>query len=318
MIKLSKNIVKEIKRAQSIAIFTHTSPDFDALGSSLTVCEMAKAMGKNAVVFVKDKLSENQSMLFGKDCFSNEDCDFASYDLLISTDCPSLDRLGSYAKGFEKHQNTFVIDHHKSGGLVGKFNLLCPNYSSCCEIIFEILKVLKVKISPQMASYLYAGLSSDTNSFINLNVTQASFDNASKLLALGADCNSVNEKLYKNKTKKEVEFKKYLWSNFKIEKDVAYCVMDNQTLTKMKGQKYNCSNFSSELLSIQGVNYSFSIVEEKKGYFNLSLRSKMGYAVLPVAQSFGGGGHLYAAGAQFKENSINDALTKVLKILRKK
>ena len=45
-----ENIIKKIESAEKIAIFTHTRPDGDALGSSFGLKSALSDMGKEAVV----------------------------------------------------------------------------------------------------------------------------------------------------------------------------------------------------------------------------------------------------------------------------
>ena len=101
---------------------------------------------------------------------------------------------------------------------------------------------MKANITPQIATLLYAGLSSDTFSFINTKTNSNSFWTAYKLVKAGADILKVNELQYRRHTKKEVEFKKYLWTNFQIVDDCAYCTIPLKELQAMNGKK---SDFDS-------------------------------------------------------------------------
>lgn len=315
MINFTKEIKKMIKTATTIAVFTHITPDCDALGSSLTLKEGLTALGKKVTFFAKDKLTKNQSLVFNFPDISNKDCDFSAYDLCISVDASSFERLGEYGEGFKNHQNTIVFDHHKGNSLTGSIVYALPEYSSCCEIILQFLDFLKVKITPRMASMLYSGLSADTNSFINTNVTCETFENALRLVRLGADVNKVNQLQYKNRTKVEVACKRYLWTNIKFKKDIAYCAVSNDDLKKLKATKNDCDSFSNDLLGIDGINYGFSLIEEETGKINLSMRSKEGCDVQKVASLLGGGGHVCAAGAKIWNKSLPQAKNKVLELI---
>lgn len=315
MIKFSKKVKTMIKVANNIAIFTHITPDCDAIGSSLALKEGLLSLGKNVTCFAKDKLTKNQSLIFGASEFSHTNCDFSKFDLCISVDSSSYDRLGDYAAGFEKHDNTIVFDHHRGNVLKGKFVYAHPQYSSCCEIIMEFLDFMRVKITPKMASMLYSGLSADTNSFRNTNVTYQTFVNASRLVSLGAEITIINEYQYKNRTRVEVACKKFLWSNIKFKKDIAYCCVSYDDLLKMKAKKSDCDSFSNDLLGIDGVNYGFSLIEEEKGKINLSMRSKEGFDVQKVASALGGGGHICASGAKIRNKSLSQAKNEIINLI---
>ena len=310
-----KEVAKRIKKAKSIAIFTHVSPDFDALGSVYSLYYSLKNMGKNVEVFTREKLNSHQKLLF-EDVANHNNCKDSNFDLFICVDVSSLARLGDYSAIFEnKKNNTLVIDHHVCKEEIGKFNYINYERSSCCEIIYEVLSTLKCKINSLVASFLFAGLSSDTSSFQNSSTKINCFKTATKLMELGSDIHNVNRTLYETRTVKEIAFKKYLWNNFKIYKDCAYCLVDYKSLSDLKGKKADCDSFSRSLVSIEGVNRSFSIIEEKEGVFKLSMRSKIGYDIRIVAEKFGGGGHVCAAGATVEAKNIQDAKRKVLQAI---
>lgn len=310
-----KEIAKVIKKAKSIAIFTHISPDFDAFGSAYSLYYSLKEYGKNVEIFSKDKLNSHQRLLF-EDIINSGNCKENNFDLFICVDVSSLKRLGDYAHLFEnKNNNTMVIDHHITDESFCKYNHINHDRSSCCELIFEILIALKCKLNSKIASYLYAGLSSDTSSFQNSGTKINCHIVAMQLMKLGADIHKVNQVLYETRTLKEIMFKKYLWNNYKTYKDCAYCVVDNKSLTELKGKKADCDSFSRSLVSIEGINRSFSLIEEKEGVFNLSMRSKSGYDVRTIAEKVGGGGHTCAAGAKFEAKNINTAKKRILEIM---
>ena len=313
-----KKIASVIKKTKSIAIFTHVSADIDALGSSLSLANAINSLNKNVKVFLNDKFTYSQSLIFSQDFVDFGDCDKSQFDLMISTDVPNSQRLGKYEKVFVDFPKKIVLDHHENMNIKSDYFFADSNKSSCCEIVFEVLKAMKVKIVPEMANYLFAGLSSDTGSFLNSNINANSFKVALELVKLNANVDKVNEYLYKEKTKKEILFTQYLWNNFEIKKDCAYCTVDYDTLLSMKGNKDDCVNFSRLLLAIEKIKFAFGLVEFKKGVFCLSMRGLAGCDVFTPAKNLGGGGHLCASGATFEAKDIKTATSMVLNELYKK
>lgn len=312
-----KDIVKVIKKAKSIAIFTHVNPDPDALGSSISLSLALRSLNKNTQVFIKDKVTYNLSLLFDKNLYTDKDCNPNDFDLMISTDVPSKKRLGEYGEVFINFKNKIVLDHHYKDDLKSEYYYIDENSSSCSEISYLLMKALKIKITPLIATYVYTGISGDTGSFMNSNANVESFKTTCELIKLGADYVRVNEALYKTIGKTEMLFKQYLYSNYVIYKDCAYCLVDNETLNTLNGNKWHCDSFSSELLKIQDVSHSFSLVEIEKGLFALSLRGKNNVNVKDVASLLGGGGHLCAAGAKFTAKSMKEAKDRVLNAMFK-
>lgn len=308
-----KKVLKAIRKSKNVAIFTHVSPDFDALGSALSFFHALKSLGKNATVFMKDELSDSEKQIIDESSVCKEDCNSIQFDLFVAFDSSSNDRLGAYGEVFDNFKNTILVDHHRSSGWGAKLNYIDSQTSSCAELVLKLIKGLKAKINSEMATLLYLGLSSDTKSFVNTNTNKNSFIAAQELLSMGAETERVNEILYKSKTLKSIEFKKFLLNNFKIKKDCAYCVVTNKDLMALGGDKHNCDGYSATLIAISGINYSFSLIEtDEKNVYRVSLRSKAGFDVYSVAVKLGGGGHLCASGATVVAPSITEAKKKVL------
>lgn len=312
-----KEIAKKIKKAKSIAIFTHTSPDFDAYGSSFSLYYALKKLNKKVDVFSREKFDSHQKLLF-EDIVNHNDCAVVNYDLFICVDVSSLNRLGDYSYIFEnKNNETMIIDHHLGNNFNSKFAYINHERSSCCEIVYEVLKALKSDIDSQIATYLYAGLSSDTSSFQNSSTKINCHIVTTDLIKCGANMHKVNQVLYETQTLKEITFKRYLYNNFKTYKDCAYCLVDYSSLTELKGKKSDCDTYSRSLVSINGINRSFSLIEQTPGVFNLSMRSKVGYDVRIIAEKLGGGGHICAAGAKFNAKNMQTAKKMVLDAIYK-
>ncbi len=312
-----KEISKQIKKSNSIAIFTHVSPDCDALGSSCALMTALNKMNIKTNLFIKEPLTHDQTKLFSENKILNTECDVSNYDLFIATDVSALNRLGEYSTIFNNSNNTIVLDHHYCDKKIGKFNYIDNNSSSACEIVFSLLKELKVDIDSEIATMLFVGISADTSSFQNSNTNSKSYLNAYELCKLKADIVKANQILYENKTEKEIKFEKYLLNNYKIIKNCAYIAIDKKILKKLNGGKADCSSFSRKLVSIENIIYGFSLVEEENGLFGLSLRAKDGYNVKIIAEKFGGGGHICASGAKFHAKNIKEATQKVLEAFNK-
>lgn len=312
-----KVIKKVIKKSKKVAIFTHIDPDFDALGSSIALKCSLRLIGKMADVYIKDKLTFNQELIYKDEEIFNTKCQFNEYDLLISVDTPSISRLGDYGEGFSLHDNTIVVDHHENRGLIGKYNLVNTNSSSCAELVLKIIKSCKLGMNTNIASYIFSAISADTGSFQHTNVNSDTFLNAYELIKLGANTTFINERQYKSVSKKEVEFNKYFWNNIQIIKSCAFCLFSIDTLKQLKGSKADCEGFSARLNTLNKINYSFTIVEEKKGIYKVSLRSKAEFNVRLIAEKLGGGGHDCAAGATINAGDIQEAKNKVLSLTLK-
>lgn len=127
-----------------------------------------------------------------------------AYDLIITLDLPSLERLGPvYHENTEffYHVPILNIDHQAENGRYGHVNLIDVVASSVSEIVFELLKSLGFEqVDEQVATSLLAGIISKTKAFQNQRVTPKSLAVASHLMTSGARREEIIQHLYQTKT----------------------------------------------------------------------------------------------------------------------
>lgn len=316
-----EQIKDKINRAQRIALFHHVDPDFDCLGSMYGLYYALCDIKKNVTMFTYAPLSYKQSQLFDGNLLKIGDFNKDDFDLLIAVDTPTLKRLGEYGHEFAQHQNTIKIDHHMEANAsydFAKVNYVDSSRSSCCEIIFELLEYLKYECTPLVATMLYAGLTSDTYSFINSNTNDMSLLCGYRLVEYGADMQKVNTNIHRFVTMKELAATKMLYDRIEIvDGEIAIAAFSHQILQKEDITKVDCSTFSSLLANIEGVKVSCNLLEVSPKHFDGSLRSKSKVDVSKIASAFGGGGHKQAAGCQFEAESLSKAKEMVISEIQK-
>lgn len=134
-------IAKQISHASDIAVYCHTNPDGDALGSMLALYVLLKNKGKTVVCYCDTPVPDKYKCMYASECVSFPEK--RVHELAISVDCSDLDRLGQCMKSFLAAKSTIAIDHHAS---FRRFAALCyvdSSASACAEIVFELAKELK-------------------------------------------------------------------------------------------------------------------------------------------------------------------------------
>ncbi|MBO4473067.1 MAG: DHH family phosphoesterase, partial [Clostridia bacterium] len=104
-------IVKLIKSANTIALFSHINPDCDTLGSALALRLFLTKQGKEVSAYCDGERKFDLSDLYTAEVI-DRDPPKRSYDLTIAVDCATKDRLGKYGSLFDKGRKTLCIDHH--------------------------------------------------------------------------------------------------------------------------------------------------------------------------------------------------------------
>ena len=129
------NAWKLISQSHRIVLISHINPDGDALGSSLSLYPLLKEMGKKVTV-----VNRTAPLPLRYDFLPNyakiKPALPARFDLLISFDCGSFDRLG-----IEKPDVPIInIDHHITNTQYGDINLIDPSMPSASSVVLQMLR----------------------------------------------------------------------------------------------------------------------------------------------------------------------------------
>ncbi len=305
-----KKIFKIIKNSKRVAVFAHQSPDGDCLGSSYAISFLCKKFGKDVDVFIDDDLTAPYDFIKYENLNTCE-FDENNYDLLISTDVATSKLLGKYAEVFQKFNNTIVIDHHLSRDLTGKYTYV-EHRASCAEIVYEMIKKSKVKITKDVATMLYLGVSDDTGCFMHDNTTSTTHKIAGDLIDLGADISLVNYHVFKLEPLKTFKMTTELDQNIVMDNGLTYNVVSYDFMNKNGYTSHDLGDYVNRLLNLEGTKVAVLFVEKQKNVFRLNFRCLKGYNVSKVANQFNGGGHTQASGATYY-GTKKEALENVIK-----
>ena len=305
-----KDIAKIVKSGRRIAIFGHISPDMDCFGSVFSLKSALISLGKSVDAFADGELNEKAKKIFvGEELAVN--FDRQSYDLVIVADTPNKQRLGKYGEEVSKHSNILKLDHHREvENFFSKYEYVDIQSSSCSEICYLLIKELGVEIDKKLASYLYAGLTADTNSFINTNVNHNSFKMAEILCEAGADIVNINEIIFKSNTLEDWMLDKKVYESAQLHKNYGIAIIRYKDIADLKGDKEGMSRYANKIVGLDCMLVGCSMSERNKNTYDCSFRSKKEVAVNEIAKKLGGGGHLNAAGCVVT-GSLKDAKAKV-------
>ena len=190
-----KKIAKKLKKSDNIVVFVHANPDGDAIGSIVAFSTALKNMGKKVDVFIENK-PEYLSFIIDDTIKLYSELEFdKKYDLCVALDCGDKDRMGEASKVFDNAEFTIELDHHKTNDNYAELSYVDAEASATGEIIYELLKIMKVKITEEIAEALYIAIISDTGMFKHQNTTAKTFEIASKLVDCGIDISTITHKL---------------------------------------------------------------------------------------------------------------------------
>ena len=290
------DILVEIKNAETVVVMAHEAPDGDAIGSSLAMCLALKNMGKNVTVLMKD-FPENFSYLKGRE-FIKEKSEIEVYDLAIVVDCPNLKRANEeFVPYFENAKVKVQFDHHNKNDMFADFNVVDHVAPAASQILVSSFQYLGIEMTKEIGEALLTGVITDTNGFRNSNVTVEAFDFASWCLEKGIDLSKIYKQSMMTMTKSKFEAQKMAMNRLEFFEDgkIAFTYMtkeDDEAVGLKAGEHDGIVEIGK---AIEGVEVSIFIYEKEVGY-KASLRSNEYVNVSEVCLTFGGGGHIKAAG----------------------
>ena len=302
-----------INISSNVLIMGHRNADLDALGASVGVAMICKALGKDAKIVMSSETT--LAMPLAKHLIANglddllvepEDSKeyISSGTLLIVVDTHRQSFL-EYPELFDMVQKVIVIDHHrKAADYISKSVIFYhePNASSTSEMVAELIQYVPfdVNISKTCAEALMSGITLDSKNFV-MKTGVRTFEAAAYLRSLGADTVTVKQ-LFANsmetqKAKSEIVKSASMYGEYAI--GVVDFIADDVRV--VAGQA------ADELLNIDGVSATF-VLYSTGNCINISARSYGEVNVQVIMEELNGGGHQTMAAAQLPEETFENAL----------
>ena len=309
-----------LKNTNTLAIFGHVRPDGDCAGSTLALYNYVTDNFPNIKVLVYlEKFPESYKILNGADKALPlfEGSSNQPYDAAVLMDTPSFERVGAGgAEAIKAARKTCNIDHHISNPLnLCDLNIVRPEASSACEVLFDQLD--PNKISVQTASCLYLGIVHDTGAFKFSNTGKHTMEVVGALIEKGVDFARIVNETYYSRTYKQTLVTGYVLSHCKLALDgkVVHAYVTPETMKEFDVTPVDLSNVIDTLREVSGTEVALFLYPVN-GKYKISLRSNYVVDVNAIAKEFGGGGHTRAAGGD-TDLPPEEAIQKILELTKK-
>ena len=277
-----------LKAADGIMIITHAHPDGDTVGAGFALLHALKALGKRCFVANPDEIPPSLICVSGAERLPVE----FEPDFTVAVDVAETQLAGGLAPYCERAD--LCIDHHKSNKRYAKFTALDENAASAGEMIYELLGILGVGMTREIATALYAALSTDTGCFRYRNNTPKTMRAAAETMEAGADFGSMNKIFFETVSKERAMLLRELYGNMEIFSG-GRLVVSFIDVHSFPEDDYD--GLSGELRKIEGVAAAVLLRRTGADEYKLSARSNAGFDCSALCAVFGGGGHVGAAGA---------------------
>ncbi len=290
-------MVKEaIEGAVSIVICGHANPDGDSIGAVLSLGLGLKSMGKSVYMLCTDSVPAKYRLLPGVNHLASTAP--RQIDLAIAVDCGSKEIIGPAYSVFQRAAVTIEIDHHRSRTPFADLTLVDPEACSAGELVYELLLELGVFITDEIAQNVLTSLIVETNSFRLPGIRPRTFELCAELLGTGVNFNRLAETVYWVTSRETAILSGICMSrcHFLQDGEIAWASLSRKDYQRARASDTDADPVAEKIRSIQGVKVAILFREKQDHQWRVSLRSKEGINVSTLAEHFGGGGHLSAAG----------------------
>lgn len=300
-------------RATNIVIVTHTSPDGDAMGSSLGLYHFLSSQDKEVTVIVPNAfpdflkwMPDSEKVVLYDENKTLADEKISKADVICCLDFNTTKRIDDMAGAVEKAEGRkLLLDHHLNPDDFCSIIMSYPHISSTSEIVFRLICRMGFyeDISKECAECIYTGMMTDTGGFTYNSNHEDTYIIIKELLKKGIDKDAIYRKVFNTYSESRLRLMGYVLSNMEVFHENRASLI---TLTQAEQDKFNYVKGDSEgfvniPLSIKNIILSCYLREDKaKGMIKVSLRSVGTFPCNELASIFfNGGGHLNASGGEF-------------------
>jgi phosphoesterase RecJ-like protein len=209
------------------------------------------------------------------------------------------------------------IDHHVTNQNFGFLNWNDTAAAAVGEMVYRLLREMKIPLNAAIATNLYIALFTDTGSFQYGSTTAESLEIAAALVRAGADPAFAARIIYNSNPYEKIRLLGLVLNT--VQRDasgrIAWIRLTEEMLRQSGAKRADTEGLVNYPLSAKEIQISAFLREDGNGNFRVSLRSKGDIDVAAVARKFGGGGHINASGFS-ASGSYSEVLDKVLQELR--
>lgn len=288
-------ILDKIKAYDKILIFRHFRPDGDAVGSTKGLAAILRLTFPEKKIYLQNADFSNYLAFLGGEDKILPDEEYADA-LGMVLDTATAKRISN--QKFSLCKELIKIDHHIPVESYGNAEWVEEERSSTCEMIAAFYDAFRteLKIDKEAATYIYAGMVTDSGRFRFRSVSGETMRLAGLMLDQGIDVDSMYAHLYLRDFD-SFKFEAYAHKKMKMSENGVVSLF----ITKAMKKKFHLSNEEasasvSYMESIKNSLIWIAFIDNGDGSIRVRLRSRF-VTVSELAERYHGGGHACASGA---------------------
>lgn len=312
-------VVERLRGGREILAVGHENPDADTIGSTLAVARIIELAGGRATTVFTDPVPPLYEFLPGVERATTDPDPAVSYDLLVVSDCGTLDRIGAVR---DRHAELFdrlprvVLDHHASNDDRGPTDWIDPGAAATCEMTALLATRLGVPLDEgdgALATLLMAGIVMDTATFAHPNATPRTLAVSAALVEAGAPLSDISRRLYRTKPDSQLRLFGRVLDRLETAAGgrIVHSTLLDSDLSATGSIAAHSEGIIDLLAQSEAADVAILFKEAPEGT-RISVRTKPGGVDATVLTgAFGGGGHARAAGATIG-TPVGEARSRVL------
>jgi phosphoesterase RecJ-like protein len=296
-----KEIAARLRGADSVLLVAHVNPDADALGSTLATAIALETLAVPVrVTFPDEPFEVPGSLRFLPRQDLLVDPAHARADVVMSMDASSPDRIGRVLPVARAAATFIAVDHHASFVPFADLNLCDDQQPATGMLALDLVDALDVPLTPDIATCLYAAISSDTGSFKYPATTPGAMRAAARLMEAGIDFAAIAKALFDTRSRDFIAMHSAVMQKVELRAHhgltVAVATVPQELRAQWRVPFTDVEALIDDVRTLEGIDVAVVLKQDDHGIWRVSSRSMGGPDVGAACTLAGGGGHRLAAG----------------------
>ncbi|MFC5401983.1 DHH family phosphoesterase [Cohnella soli] len=313
-----------IRERDDFLIVSHVQPDGDAISSTVATGWLLDKLGKRYTMLNEGPVPSKLRYLWNSSTIEtpgeNGEKSVKTYRNVICVDCADYARVGRSVSWIAPDAVILNIDHHPTNDGFGAANLMKFDAAATAEILIELIDEFGIALDNDVATAIYTGLMTDTGGFRYSNTSPAVMAMASRLLKEGVNGPELAEHLLERMTPGQLSMIRRGLNRLEFSQDqrIAWLWVTSEDLEETGATNEDLEGLVNYPRNVDGIEVGILFKENGSTSVKASLRSAGKVNVAAVAQTFGGGGHVRAAGLRLTvplQEAIEQVVAEVQKAL---
>ena len=290
-------VVDALRAAERIALVSHRDPDPDTIGSAIALGLGLERMGKRVSWHCADPVPDGIRFLASVDRYSQQPPP-ADVDRVVCLDFGEPERAKFPLPVGPKVAD---IDHHATNTAFADANFVDVTSAATGEMVGRLVDALGCGWTPDMATAALVAIMTDTGSFQFPNTDKRALERAAMLREAGADLQSITYNIFRNKRFEALKLWGFAFSRLVREEDglLVWSWIKHDDLAKAEALEEDLSGLVEQIARSKGMRVAL-LFSGTPDAVKVSCRTSASAPSVDAAalmQTFGGGGHVRAAGA---------------------